>query len=58
MSLYDEVKLSDEVKMHPTMAVADTVMTELIGEGIYVEDGAIYIPIRLWEGIQNAQRDS
>jgi hypothetical protein len=58
MSVYDPIELGP-AKLVPDTINGDAVMVELVGdEGIYAQDGALYVPVRFWEAMQAAAKTS
>lgn len=51
-SVYDAISIGDNCVFRPNMIVSDNVMIDLEAESAYVEDGAIYIPVKIWESMQ------
>jgi hypothetical protein len=61
MSVYDEVQIGP-LTISPNMVNADYVHVELlVRDGDpqpCVEDGAVYLPLRVWERVQEATREA
>ena len=53
MSVYDKFKIGP-VEFVPGEINSDSIDVTLVGEGIYIRDGALYIPVKLWEQMQDA----
>jgi hypothetical protein len=53
MSVYDTFSLGP-VKFVPGMINSDSIDVTLDGEGIYISDGVLNIPVKLWEQMQDA----
>ena len=51
MSVFDTLWFGP-VNMVPGVINSDCVAVELVGEGIYISDNQINIPVRLWEEMQ------
>lgn len=53
MGVYDS-RVVGGVELKPGMINGDYIDLTLIGDGIYVQDGALYVPVKLWERMQAA----
>lgn len=57
MSIYDPIRIGP-IEFSPTIINADSISIDVLGEGIYIEDGALYIPVKLWEQMQHAEKEA